>query len=451
MVDVDRKTNMKMSNNISNKSPKLSTKPEFSIPPPSTVRAAELEPASDSACSAYEQYINLPKLKKLWESNEFPGWTNESLLKPALQGLELTFRFVSTAMFDPRPYTNRKEWKKRLESLAMTQVEIIAMLSEEIEQKVNQTSPNELKNMKSKTLESTPIIIESRISEASLLPRLATWEKTEDIAQKVYYTMEREMLNLPFSLGLGEPNTSRKPSLDYDLICKPLSLHALKQNTIISQNYEDQTLHTIHQLLETWIHVSKMVLEKLVTIISSKDFEKASSFCWLLEKIWKLLSDIEETHLLIDPGDFLRLKNQLSIKAVAEAELFCFRSRGLIEITKMSKDLRHKVPEILEVAVDPMGGPRIQEAAMRLYRRKEGCERIHFLQALQAVEMAVKKFYYSYKQLLVIVMGSLEATANKGVGNPDSSGDLLDQIIFEPTYYPSLDAAKTFLGYYWSH
>lgn len=256
---------------------------------------------------------------------------------------------------------------------------------------------------------------------------------------------------IPYNLGLGESNVSRKPCLDYDLICKPVKLHGIKQSIIISQNCEDQALFTIHQLLETWIHVAKMVLEKVVSSITCKDFQKASSFCWMLEKIWKLLADIEETHLLMDPDDFLRLKNQLSIKATADTELFCFRSRALIEITQLSKDLRHTVPAILEAAVDPMGGPRIQEAAMRMYRKKDEFERIHLLQALQAVEMAVKKFYYSYKQLLVIVMGSLEATANKGIGNMDSGGDMLDQIILEPTYYPSLDAAKTFLGYYWSH
>nr|GMD37703.1 nematode resistance protein-like HSPRO2 [Ipomoea batatas] len=53
------------------------------------------------------------------------------MLKPALQGLEITFRFISTALSDPRPYAKRQEWKRRLESLARSQVEIIAMLCED--------------------------------------------------------------------------------------------------------------------------------------------------------------------------------------------------------------------------------------------------------------------------------------------------------------------------------
>nr|GMD76271.1 nematode resistance protein-like HSPRO2 [Ipomoea batatas] len=103
----------------------------------------------------------------------------------------------------------------------------------------------------------------------------------------------------------------------------------------------------------------------------------------------------------------------------AESQPFCFRSRGLVEITKLSKDLRQNVPGILDVEVDPNGGPRVQEAAMKLYAEKDGFERIHLVQGLQAIEMGVKRFYYSYKQLLTVVMGNLEA---------GDSGDSLDQM-----------------------
>ena len=116
-----------------------------------------------------------------------------------------------------------------------------------------------------------------------------------------------------------------------------------------------------------------------------------------------------------------------------------------VEVTKSSKDLRHSVPAVLEVEVDPSGGPRIQNAAMELYRRKEESAKIHLLQAMQAVEGAVKRFYFCYKQVVAVVMGSLEAKANV------ESGDLLSHIFLEPTYFPSLDAAKTFLGERWSH
>lgn len=291
-------------------------------------------------------------------------------------------------------------------------------------------------------------VVVSHVSEESLLPRLAEWEKFEEFVRKIQYSIECQMQGCPYTLGLGEPNLSGKPSLNYDLICKPAALHALKKcpnDDVDMKNFENRTLYSTHQVLESWIHVAKELLVRISDEIDSKCYEKASSHCWILEKVWMIINRIEDLHLLMDPDDFLRLKNQLMIKACSESELFCFRSRELVEITKSSKDLKHKVPAVLEVEVDPTGGPRIQDAAMKLYRKKEEFAKIHLLQAMQAVEAAVKRFYFSYKQLLTVVMGSLEAKANV------ESGDLLSQIFLEPTYFPSLDAAKTFLGERWSH
>lgn len=125
------------------------------------------------------------------------------------------------------------------------------------------------------------------------------------------------------------------------------------------------------------------------------------------------------------------------------------------------------VPGILGVEVDPNGGPRVQDAAMFLLRHHQiGSEkevvpgsRIHLLQAFQAVDAAVKKFFFSYRQLVVVVMGNLEALSNSGgAGDEDwlpyagtANMDPLTQIFSEPPYLPSLDAAKTFLGDYYFH
>ncbi|KAG2242944.1 hypothetical protein Bca52824_095208 [Brassica carinata] len=161
------------------------------------------------------------------------------------------------------------------------------------------------------------------------------------------------------------------------------------------------------------------------------------------------MTEIEDLYVLMDPEDFLKLKRQLRIESTGKNDAFCFRSRGLVEMTRMSKDLRQKIPKILEVEVDPTGGPRLQEAAMKLYARKKGgeCEKIHLLQGMQAVEIAAKSFFFAYKQLVAVMMGSA-ATAT---GSQVSSCDSLSQIFMEPTYFPSLDAAKTFLGEFWGN
>ncbi|XP_020592914.1 nematode resistance protein-like HSPRO2, partial [Phalaenopsis equestris] len=78
-----------------------------------------------SLTAAYERYVRLSDLAKLWSSRDFPQWRNESVLKPAIQALEITFRFISIAMSDRRPYANIREWSRRLESLAAVEIEII--------------------------------------------------------------------------------------------------------------------------------------------------------------------------------------------------------------------------------------------------------------------------------------------------------------------------------------
>ncbi|KAG2309372.1 hypothetical protein Bca52824_029120 [Brassica carinata] len=263
-------------------------------------------------------------------------------------------------------------------------------------------------------------------SSLSLLPHLATWRKTESLGKKILRTIDNEMRRCKYTLGLGEQNISNKPNLRYDAVCKPDEVHGLKDNPYADHvdNYENQTLYILHQILESFKDV------------------------YLVERIWKLMTEIEDLYVLMDPEDFLKLKRQLWIESTGKNDAFCFRSRGLVEMTRMSKDLRQKIPKILEVEVDPTGGPRLQEAAMKLYARKGGeCDKIHLLQGMQAVEIAAKSFFFAYKQLVAVMMGSA-ATAT---GSQVSSCDSLSQIFMEPTYFPSLDAAKTFLGEFWGN
>ncbi|EPS58566.1 hypothetical protein M569_16247, partial [Genlisea aurea] len=461
MVDLDWKTKM-ISSEIPSKSPKsLNKQLQISIPSPRIV-VREPAPASDSACAAYESYVRLEELRRRWGVSDFPGWKSEAVLRPALMALEISFRFISTAVSDPRPYANRREWRRRLEALVTSEVEIVAQMCEDDEDDVETRGTIPILDLTAeggavdrhdscaevwKMADDTVVV--SHVSKESILPRLAAWQKTESVARTVQFAIECQMKSCPFTLGLGEPNLSGKPSLNFDLICRPADLHALMKKTPNDgaeiSNFENRILYSTHQILESWIRVARELLERISGEIDGHSYGRAAGHCWILEKVWKLLAQIEDLHLLMDPEDFLRLRHQLNIKASSQSELFCFRSRELVDITKSSKNLKQKVPAILGVEVDPTGGPRVQDAAMELYRRKEESSKIHLLQAMQAVEAAVKSFYFSYKQLLTALMGSLEV---RGGGD---SGDLLGQIFLEPTYFPSLDAAKTFLGDRWSH
>ncbi|XP_010923088.1 nematode resistance protein-like HSPRO1 [Elaeis guineensis] len=450
MIDLERKTGNMATTGIparSHRNPCLSA-----------TSSPQIQGAS--ATCAYEQYLLLPELSKLWNSKNFPGWKNESILKPTLQALEISFRFISITLSDPRPYANRREWKRRLESLAARQIELIATLCEEEElgRGVPVAELSSSRGVLSREQSSQEVwqlpgtsTVVSRTSAASLLPRLAIWEKSEDVASKILFQIESQMHRCPFTLGLGEPNLAGKPVLEYDIVVRPSDLHSLKKSPMESKNQENQTVFTAHQILESWIFAARELLERIGERMEGKDWEKAASDCWLLERVWKLLAEVEDLHLLMDPNDFLRLKSQLRIRAASGSEAFCFRSSALLRVTSGSRDLKRMVPWILGVEVDPSGGPRVQEAAMRLFhsRRRGEDGRIGLLQALLAIEAAVKRFFFAYRQLIVAVVGSLEASCNQALSLPSESLDSLSHMFLEPPYFPSLDAAKAFLGSFW--
>eukprot|EP00268_Persea_americana_P028261 TRINITY_DN2746_c0_g1_i1.p1 TRINITY_DN2746_c0_g1~~TRINITY_DN2746_c0_g1_i1.p1 ORF type:complete len:486 (-),score=10.27 TRINITY_DN2746_c0_g1_i1:177-1634(-) len=458
MIDLDWKNKMVVTPDMSSKSPKLSNNSHRSVPLSS--RVGDLLQTSPSATLAYEQYLRLPDLAKLWSSKDFPSWSSETVIKPALQALEITFRLISIALSDPRPYANRCEWEKRLESLAVHQIELIAGLCEGDESgsaptvdlsRSNGVLSRDGSSREVWTLPGETLSVVSRSSEASLLPRLATWQRSEGLARRIAFAIECLMQRSVYTLGLGEPNLSGKPNLEYDLVCRPSDLHSLKKSPKNLENYENEIVFTTHQILESWIRSGRELLCRIEERIEAREFDKASGDCWILERIWKLMSEIEDLHLLMDPDDFFRLKSQLCIKSTAGSEPFCFRSTALIEMARASKDLRRRVPEVLGVEVDPKGGPRIQEAAMKALHRKRDVGKIHLMQAFQAIEAATKRFFYAYWQLIMVVIGSLEAKGNRAFIGFEGESDPLPQMFLEPPYYPSLDAAKTFLGDFWQH
>ncbi|TKY56847.1 Nematode resistance protein HSPRO2 [Spatholobus suberectus] len=444
MVDLDWQSKM-MRSNMPPKSPKLSVPDNIPIPTLQLpLRQNDITAASSPVCAAYDNYLRLPHLRSLWASNDFPNWANEPILKPALHALEITFRFLATVLSDPRPYVNKREWTRRVESLATAQVQIISMLCEEEEQNPETRGKAPVSDINCII---TGLYNNSNrcYSEESLLPRLATWHKSKDVAKRILASVECEMTRCTYTLGLGEANLAGKPILRYDSVCRPSEIHALETTPYDHVgNHENRTLHATQQIVECWARAAGKLLERAAESVERRTLEKAASECHAVERIWKFLTEVEDAHVMMDPEDFLRLKKQLGLRTWGETAPFCFRSRELVEVAKVCRDLRQRVPEILEVEVDPKGGPGMMEAAMKVYAEKrKGFDKVHVLQGMQAIEVAMKRFFYAYKQVVTVMMGSSEADGN--------SSHSLTQIFLEPTYFPSLDAAKTFLGYYWEN
>nr|DAD38584.1 TPA_asm: hypothetical protein HUJ06_012906 [Nelumbo nucifera] len=252
-------------------------------------------------------YLLLPHL---------PVWLINNL--STFQGLTNYGRLMSSLATRTSPFSNQlassgnqHEWRCQLESLATHQIKIIAILCKDDVEVVQTcgTAPMAVLNSSNDVLArnrsfaiwnhpgGTPIV--SHTNEASMLPRLVTWQKSEDIASKILFST----------------NPSDRRNLD---------------------NHENQTLFTTHQMLELWIQLL------LVIQASLEAFHR-----------------VEDLYLFIDPEGFLRLKNQLAVNALIESEAFYFRSKALIEITKSSKYLKQRVPIILGMEVDPKGGPKV--------------------------------------------------------------------------------------------
>eukprot|EP01018_Ginkgo_biloba_P011996 Gb_33970 [translate_table: standard] len=431
-----------------------------SISVSSLVNCQMEEPVEPSGweCEAYEQYVHLPELWSMWNALEWPAWHNEQLVKPALQSLEMSFRFISSVLCDSRPYMDKGEWVRRLESLTNSQLELISVICEDERNAptlqlavssgvgvVGTSGAHEVWQRPG----ALPVV--SRSSEESLLPRLATWKRAEALVSRIRLAIECHMQRVPFTLGLGEPNLSGKPILKYDNVCQPSYMYSFKHSA--QSNAEDNTLCTAHQILEAWLFVGEMMVKRIEERVENGDLEGAAKDSWVVERIWKLLTDTVNLLLLMDPDDFLRLKQQLAINSSSfPTGAYCLRSRALRRVTMACKELRHLVPKVVGVEADPRGGPRLQEAVMNLYHShglpRRDCGAVHLLQAFQAIEAAVKRFYFSYQQLVIVVMGSVEMKGSSYRGAPS---DPLSQIYFEPPYFPSLDGAKTFLGDYWHY
>ncbi|QHO06948.1 Nematode resistance protein-like [Arachis hypogaea] len=62
----------------------------------------------------------------------------------------------------------------------------------------------------------------------------------------------------------------------------------------------------------------------------------------------------------------------------------------------MCREMKRMMSEMLEVEVDPKGGPGIVEAAMRVHAEKKESV-VEVLQAMQGIEAAMKRFFFGYK------------------------------------------------------
>ena len=90
-----------------------------------------------------------------------------------------------------------------------------------------------------------------------------------------------------------------------------LQVYACKQS--MPGHPEDHTLSTVHQIMEVWLEVASGLLQNVDNKVKTGNFEVAAKSCWVLERVWKLLISTMDLLQIMDPDDFMRLKEELAI------------------------------------------------------------------------------------------------------------------------------------------
>jgi tryptophan 2,3-dioxygenase len=81
----------------------------------------------------------------------------------------------------------------------------------------------------------------------------------------------------------------------------------------MSGHPEDHTLSTVHQIMEAWLEVASGLLQRVEEEVKAGHLELAARSCWIVERVWKLLISTMDLLQIMDPDDFMRLKEELAI------------------------------------------------------------------------------------------------------------------------------------------
>lgn len=101
------------------------------------------------------------------------------------------------------------------------------------------------------------------------------------------------------------------PILDNFLTKLSLQVYACRQS--MPGHAEDHTLSTVHQIMEAWLEVAHGLIQNVEENVKAGNSEGAAKSCWIVERVWKLLISTMDLLQIMDPDDFMRLKEELAI------------------------------------------------------------------------------------------------------------------------------------------
>lgn len=112
--------------------------------------------------------------------------------------MDITFQFVSSVLCDTRNYIDKEEWKRRLESLIGSQIELVSMICEydkHVPTIQLSVSSGVLATKVAHEVRQRPgaLLVVSRTSEESLLPHLGTWKRAGAMVSRIWLAIEGHM------------------------------------------------------------------------------------------------------------------------------------------------------------------------------------------------------------------------------------------------------------------
>jgi len=66
-------------------------------------------------------------------------------------------------------------------------------------------------------------------------------------------------------------------------------------------------------MFEAWLEVASGLLRTVEENVKTGNCEAAAKSCWVVERVWKLLISTLDLLQIMDPDDFMRLKEELAI------------------------------------------------------------------------------------------------------------------------------------------
>jgi tryptophan 2,3-dioxygenase len=347
----------------------------------------------------YELYISLGEVEAAWGAGS--DWANESILRPGLCALELTFLLIRQASQDPRSMANQQKRVNRLLDLGRRQLDLLDLLLDDspLPAAIAHGMPSQ----------------QTSLAALQAGPPAAAGTKRAWTRWGQAYGLLAE--RLPYRLGLG-PADPAALYVPYDAWVEPDRLEALFRRRDFNQ--EDPLFATVHQIVECWLAIALRDLEGARSRAGEERWSEATG---LIERVSAIFGFVTEQIQILDLmvlADYHPLR--VALRGASGAQ-----SRRVALLTQTAAGL----PAPVEAMLARTGGTLLD-----IYRYPERHPGPYaYLESLSDLEKGLSGFYFCHYKLTSKVLG-LSGTGTGGYEVRKLAAR------FVAPFYPVLDQAR---------